>query len=250
MKKQLHRFLPKKRLRKISNSVLRPFGYTVSQEIMLPSPSHLFRLLKRYKMWPKTVFDVGVARGTPWLYEGIPDAKYHLIDPLRESLPYMKKLAHELNAETHNVALGDSKKSSEILVRADIGGSTLFEDSSDVEIQTRYSVPVVRFDDLFNDFERPALCKIDVQGSELSVIRGMSSCIRTIDVLIIETSLIVTLEGNASSFTEVFSELTKEGFVLYDIVGLNRRPLDGALAQIDVVFIREDSPMLSDRRWA
>jgi hypothetical protein len=39
----------------------------------------------------KTIFHIGVADGTPWLYETFPDAKSHLIDPTRESLPHMQR---------------------------------------------------------------------------------------------------------------------------------------------------------------
>jgi hypothetical protein len=40
------------------------------------------------------------------------------------------------------------------------------------------------------------------------------------------------------------------GFVLCDIVAVNRRPLDLALAQMDAVFVPETSPVRRDHRWA
>ena len=41
------------------------------------------------------------------------------------------------------------------------------------------------------------------------------------------------------------------GFVVADIVGMTRRPLDGATAQLDLLFLpEEDSPVRRDRRWA
>jgi hypothetical protein len=40
------------------------------------------------------------------------------------------------------------------------------------------------------------------------------------------------------------------GFVVADIVGMTRRPLDGATAQLDVLFVPNDSPLRRDRRWA
>jgi hypothetical protein len=38
-------------------------------------------------------------------------------------------------------------------------------------------------------------------------------------------------------------------FKIYDIISLRRRPLDGALAQIDLVFVPDKSPLRSDHRW-
>jgi hypothetical protein len=45
------------------------------------------------------------------------------------------------------------------------------------------------------------------------------------------------------------------GFVAYDICGLTRRPLDDALWQADLIFVRNDDPLRRDkgyydrRRW-
>jgi hypothetical protein len=38
-------------------------------------------------------------------------------------------------------------------------------------------------------------------------------------------------------------------FVVWDVLALGRRPLDAALAQIDLVFVPERSPLRRDRRW-
>jgi hypothetical protein len=35
-----------------------------------------------------------------------------------------------------------------------------------------------------------------------------------------------------------------------DIIGLKRRPLDGATAQVDLLFVPETAPLRADRRWA
>ena len=71
-----------------------------------PSWNHTFRLLRRCGLTPKTIFDVGVARGTPRLYTAFPQAVFHLIDPTRESLPFMQDIAKRYDARVHNVALG------------------------------------------------------------------------------------------------------------------------------------------------
>ena len=39
------------------------------------------------------------------------------------------------------------------------------------------------------------------------------------------------------------------GFVMADVLGMARRPLDGATAQLDVLFLPDDSPLRRDRRW-
>lgn len=58
---------------------------------------------------PKTVIDIGVAYGTPDLYDAYPQAKYILVDPTRESLPHMQSISKRMNASILNIALGDKK---------------------------------------------------------------------------------------------------------------------------------------------
>ncbi len=76
----------------------------------------------------------------------------------------------------------------------------------------------------------------------------MGARIEEFDAFLIEISTIATIE-NAPEADEVFAFLSQHGFVIYDILSLNRRPLDSALAQLDVLFIKRNSPIRSDRRW-
>jgi hypothetical protein len=138
-----------------------------------------------------------------------------------------------------------------IRVRPEIGGSSLLEEVGEADITATYNVPVRRFDSLFTGAgTRPAPAKIDVQGAELSVLRGMGEEFRWIDLLVIETSLIATLRGGAPEASDVIGFLHERGFVLFDIVGMTRRPRDRALAQIDAVLVPSGSPLRADRRWA
>lgn len=226
------------------------YGFELHRRGVAPNWQLTAELLRRYKVEPRTVFDIGVAEGTPWLYEIFPNCDYHLIDPTRESLPHMQAIARRLNATIHNIALGEQEGEIEVIVRSDdIGASSLFQEVGEVPVSARYIVPVRRFDHLIEGFARPALAKIDVQGAELMVLKGMGEQLHNLDVVIIETSTVATLE-NGPEFRDVFHELDSHEFILYDIISLNRRPLDGAIAQIDAVFVPRHSPLRSDKRWA
>jgi len=190
-----------------------------------------------------------VAAGTPDLYEAFPDASYYLVDPTQEALPHMQALAQRLNATILNLALGEKECSLEIEVRPnDIGASSLFEEVSPLTDTRRYTVPVRRFDQVVGTFEKPALCKIDVQGAEIGVLRGMGARIDDFDAFLIEVSAIATIK-NGPEAEDVLGFLSERGFVIYDILSLNRRPLDSALAQLDVLFLKRNSPLRSDHRW-
>ncbi|HUD52235.1 FkbM family methyltransferase [Parvibaculum sp.] len=207
------------------------------------------KTLKEMGFHPKTVFDIGVAAGTPDLYNAFPDAYFFLVDPTEGSLPHMRRIAGELDAEICSFAVGDVEGEIDIEERLDdINGASLFRDVGPLGETRRYSVPIRRFDAAFPDFAPPALCKIDVQGAELMVLRGMGERIADLDVLIVEVSVLSTVDGGPEAW-EIIGFLREKGFVIFDIVGMARRPLDNALGTVDLLFIKEDSPLRSDRRW-
>jgi FkbM family methyltransferase len=217
---------------------------------VVPAWAFVLRNLRARGFQPRTVFDIGVAHGTPELYAVFPDARYYLVDPTRESLPHMEEIARRLDAKVLNIALGDADGELEIGVRTnDIGGSTFYEEIGPLGPTYRYPVPVRRFDGVIDSFERPALCKIDVQGSEMRVLRGMGERIHDIDAILIEASVIATIR-EGPEIAEVIAFLRQQGFVVYDVLGGGRRPLDRALAQLDLLFVKEDSPLRADHRWS
>lgn len=234
------------------NLLFEHFGIQIVRKSSAVGFRPAFRRLKALGINPATIFDIGVAYGTPELYAEFSRAKYFLVDPTPESLPYMQGWAGTLNASVHNFALGDINGELEIGVPADIRGSTLYEEIEPTGLLKRIVVPIRRFDSAFQaaDLAAPCLVKIDVQGAELSLLRGMGTLIQRIDLFLVEVSSIVTLDGSAAHMFDVIDYLRQNGFTLYDVCGLGRRPLDNALAQLDLMFCKRTSMLLQDRRWS
>jgi FkbM family methyltransferase len=153
--------------KRLINQVLRPVGHIITREPCVPAWQIFFAVLGANSVMPQTVFDIGVAQGTPWLYGAFPDAFYYLMDPARESLPNMQRWAQSLHAEILDIALGASHDTEVIDVRDEISGSTLFREVGPYTSVARCDVPVRLFDAIIDDFKQPALCKIDVRGAEL-----------------------------------------------------------------------------------
>lgn len=209
-------------------------------------------LLKMKGLEPATVFDIGVAQGTFELYRAFPSAHFHLIEPARGAQRHLQGLATRRlkHATVHAVALGEVEAEAVLEERGDLQGSTLLESYGPTDGVARYSVPVRRFDALFpsGSFERPAMVKIDVQGFELAVLKGMTGCLGQVDSIIVEVSTLATLIA-APELAEVVGWLDRQGFVLADVLSLLRRPLDQATAQLDLLFVPDDSVVRQDRAW-
>jgi len=56
--------------------------------------------------------------------------------------------------------------------------------------------------------------------------------------------------GPVPLLEEVLGVMTGRGYVPYDIFGQNYRPLDRALWQTDILFLRRDSTLLQNTAWS
>lgn len=83
------------------------------------------------------------------------------------------------------------------------------------------------------------MIKLDVQGAELQVLSGAKRTLQETEAVLLEVMLFGTMIGGPQLF-DVVSRIKELGFVGYDVCGFLYRPLDNALSQIDMVFVREN----------
>ena len=191
---------------------------------------------------PITVIDVGAAKGTPELYNAFPDSFYLLIEPLKVFEKVLIKWLTHIKG-IYNIAAAGSKKGS---VTFNVHSSHLEGSSILKETMGAYAdgveviVPVIRIDDVIeeNKLKGPFLIKVDVQGAELDVLDGALKALANAEVVVLEVSLFEFMKG-APQFYNVISYMKNHGFVAYDIIHGWNRPLDNALGQVDVVFVKE-----------
>ena len=127
---------------------------------------YFFHQIRSHDIPIRSVFDVGVAAGTPELYSAFPDADLFLFDPTRQAAQHMQKIAAARSAVVFNVALGEKNGTIRLFVPDAHASATVFEEVDPVSSATE-TVAVARFDDLVPEVKGPALCKIDVQGPNL-----------------------------------------------------------------------------------
>jgi FkbM family methyltransferase len=194
---------------------------------------------------PQTVVDVGVASGTPELYEAFPEARFLLIEPLAEFEPFLKKICQKYKAQYVLSAAGKARGAATLNVHTDqLDCSSLLKEAEGVSVDgSPREVPVVTIDEVCSEKELkgPYLIKIDAQGAELKVLEGAARMLKETEAAILEVTLFATMIGGPQ-LADVVAYMKDWGFVVYDIWGFLYRPYDGALAQLDMAFVRRDGP--------
>jgi FkbM family methyltransferase len=202
--------------------------------------------MKQVGLEPKTIFDVGVATGTPDLYGVWDGVRYVLIDPLAEAMPFMRQVcdAHP-GSLAISAAAGSAAGEGRLVVPPTLSGSSLLLGRAHGESR---SVPIVTLDALVEDhgLEPPHLVKIDVQGFELEVLAGAERMLAQTGAVIAEVSLWADRKKrDIVEFSMLIGWLRERNFVLYDIAELRRRKSDEAITEMDLVFCPADSPLRS-----
>ena len=176
-----------------------------------------------------------------------PSANYVLFDALpAHAAPLTAFAARHQNAQVRSVALGDAPGTltlhvhghqSSILSSAEFSGTSV-----DVQVHT--------LDDFVDELqlEGPILLKADVQGYELAILRGAERVLAMTDLALLEVSF-QPVYDNAPMAHELITEMGALGFRIFDICSHDQRPLDGALAQSDVVFARPTSGLFQQQGW-
>jgi FkbM family methyltransferase len=201
---------------------------------------------------PATVIDAGVATQTLELYEAFPSASILLIEPLAEFEPFLQKICAAYKAQYVLAAAGQSPGSATFHVHADKVSSSLLHEVEGPSVDgTPRTVPVVSIDQQCaeKNLPGPYLIKLDVQGAELQVLSGASRTLQHTEVVMLEGTLFATMIGGPQ-LHDLILYMKGLGFVLYDLYPILYRPLDGALAQVDLLFVREHGPFRQSHAYA
>jgi FkbM family methyltransferase len=207
--------------------------------------------LKSAGFAPRTVIDVGVAHGTPPLYEAFPDAYFFLFEPVAEFEPAIQSVLKKLKGEYEICAMGANSDDAKIYVSPDAVGSSLMHRGIPADDPHLRNVAVRTLDEVFagKAIEGPVLLKTDCQGGDLAVIEGGEAFIQRCDVIIMEVGMFCYWSRKTPDFADTVIAMKQRGFVPYDILDYMTRPLDGALGQVDVVFVKDDGHFRAVHKW-
>lgn len=208
--------------------------------------------LKSTGFLPRTVVDVGVAYGTPQLYEAFPSAYYFLFEPLADFEQHIQDaLRKKIRGEYELCGLGETSTTMQIFVPDHAVGASLMHRNVYAADPRLRTVPVRTLDEVFahRTVEQPILLKTDCQGGDVAVIRGGRDFIVKCDVIVMEVCMFPYWSQETPDFAATIVEMKSLGFVPYDFFDYMLRPHDGALGQIDVVFVKDGGPFRATNKW-
>jgi FkbM family methyltransferase len=198
------------------------------------------------------VLDGGASNGgwTRELRTVYPQATMICVEPRQDVQPALQQMATELrDIHIAPVLLGPEDRMTEFN-ESGVHSSAL-PNSQGKQFGTARQVEMITLDALIARLKAPwpDLIKLDLQGYELDALKGAGQCLSHAQALLLELSFF-ELQKGAPLADEVIAFLRQRGFCIYDIPSLWHRPLDGALAQGDFLFLRLDHPLRSDHRWS
>ena len=242
-------------MKKIINNLLRRFGYEIRKSGEGQSLIRILLHAKKLGFKPRTVIDVGAAWGA-WsrtCATVFPDARYVLVEPLVEYHESLEKAIKELPVGAVLVSSVATSAPGIVTfhVHPDLEGSSVYREGDDPQINgAPRELPATTLDAIAHEhhLEGPCLLKLDVQGAELDVLRGAVELLQNTEYVILETSLF-SAYNDVPLLHEVIGFMAERGFVPYDILGLLYRPLDGALCQVDVCFVKENGMFRRERAY-
>jgi len=194
-----------------------------------------------------TFFDVGANKGQFSLVarETHPHAMIHAFEPLPQPAGlYERVFAGDRKVSLSVCALGEQVEELTINVSRHDDSSSILPISS---LQTQLypgtqksgeqRIKVCRGDDVLGMLEvvAPVMLKIDVQGYEMSVLKGFSQSLDKIEYILTEVSFAELYEGQQLAH-EIVSWLAARGFVLTGMYNLS--VINGVAVQADALFKR------------
>jgi FkbM family methyltransferase len=210
-----------------------------------PILDEFFARARRLGLRPRTVFDVGAAMGdfTETCWTVFPEARFFLIEPLDEFAPILTDRCKRIGATFVPAVAAEKDAEAMLHVHQDYVGSSLLREEEGAAVDgTERSVKSITIDGLASQksAQGPYLLKADVQGAELRVLDGATSVLEEAVLVMLEVVFFEFFVGGPL-FADVVAYMADRGFVVYDVLQPLHRPLDGALSQVDLMFVPRES---------
>lgn len=203
--------------------------------------------LKNRGYIPDNIFDIGCFHGL-WSKEIskiFTTSNFFLYDANDDNESYLKLLNLENKKFIYKFKLfSDDQKDYKFYKM--FSGSSIFEEKSLHPRREKNLRSSLLSDEITNDIQKTLnnLIKIDAQGSEIKILKGLGNYIYNFEVIILEVS-VHEYNKNGPLFDDVMSYMKSKNYILYDIYDLKRLGENNSfLIQFDCIFVRNNSSLL------
>lgn len=201
---------------------------------------------------PRSAIDVGASNGLwtlPFL-ETFPETRMLMVDPLEEHKPKLEEITQKYPKVSYRQALlGDSDQTVSFY---ELGyKSSLFGNAKGDGFGQVHQQQMTTLDKIIEElsFPAPELVKLDVEGAELRVLKGALKALKSAEIVEMEVNML-PFKKDLPLLDDMVAFMAANGFRVFDCFGIFGRPLDGMPVQGECLFIRKDSRLISDYRWA
>lgn len=196
---------------------------------------------------PTSILDVGAASGlwSRMVAKIWPEARILGVEPNARNVPSLEEAGRQLPSfEYWRGFLGEGRKT---VAYSDRAAQTSLLDAT-ANAAADASADMITLDELLRQrqFPGPDFIKLDVQGYELAVLSGGPEALTRCQAVLMEVSHMRFFDGMPTA-DEAIDYMRERGFAWYDVMGIYRRPSDDALAQLDLMFVRQDHPLRRSR---
>lgn len=239
-----------KLLKLVKNLFPQTLKRDIKDHLGVPSLSWSLKNLKRAGYNPKVVYDIGAYEGywTLDFLEVFPGANIYMFEAQTRKETILKNVTAKNPNVHYAIALLGAKDGEEVCFIEEETGSHVIQDNKDEEPTNRKTSSL----DVWvenNHWPLPDFLKLDVQGFELEVLKGGTKALKAAEFCLLEIT-ILDLGGSAPLLVEVINFMQEHHFQAYDISQFIRRPFDKALWQIDMLFVKNSSNFILNKRWA
>jgi FkbM family methyltransferase len=227
--------------------------WQLKNKYAIPSMEWSLLNMKRNGFAPISIVDIGAYEGswTKMIKQIFPQAAVLMLEAQKNKAEALKAICQKYSptVQVDIGLIGPENKAETAFFENETVSSALPEHYATAA--KKVFVPMHTLDTILEkqDFPAPTLIKLDVQGYELEVLKGAQKALSTVEAVLMEVSLIDINKG-APLFHEVIAFMHANGFITYDICSFVRRPLDKALWQVDVIFVKDQLQLASNKRYS
>ena len=172
-----------------------------------------------------TYIDIGTNQGTylEFLSKFLKFKSVDCFEPLEDLCKMVKLNNSNLNIKTHNIALSNKNQIKKFYNYRITSQSSLYKQNNIFKslkhLEKISKVKTKKFDSIFDKLKKISFCKIDVQGEEINVLKGMSKNLakQSISLIKIEISFISRYINTKPNFYEIIDYMKKKNYYLTSI---------------------------------